>query len=305
MGRVNGWLGNQPAQLNNQKGNNMQHVTLNNGLQMPILGYGVFQIPDAKECERCVVDAIETGYRLIDTAASYMNEEAVGKGLKHSGVPRDQLFVTSKLWVQDAGYERTRQAINKSLRRLQLDYLDLYLIHQPYSDVHGSWRAMEEAYKAGKLRAIGLSNFQPDRLMDIMAFNEVKPAVNQIEINPFHQQDESVNFMRENGVEPEAWAPFAEGRNNLFENADLVEIGEKYGKSVGQVVLRWLVQRGIVSLAKSVRKERMAENLAVFDFHLDGADIARIAKLETAASSFFSHRDPAMVKWMSERRLDI
>jgi 2,5-diketo-D-gluconate reductase A len=305
MDRVNGWLGNQPAQLNNQKGNNMQHVTLNNGLQMPILGYGVFQIPDAKECERCVVDAIETGYRLIDTAASYMNEEAVGKGLKNSGVPRDQLFVTSKLWVQDAGYERTRQAINKSLRRLQLDYLDMYLIHQPYSDVHGSWWAMEEAYKAGKLRAIGLSNFQPDRLMDIMAFNEIKPAVNQIEINPFHQQDESVNFMRENGVAPEAWAPFAEGRNNLFENADLVEIGEKYGKSVGQVVLRWLVQRGVVSLAKSVRKERMAENLAVFDFHLDASDVARIAKLETAASSFFSHRDPAMVKWMSERRLDI
>jgi len=283
----------------------MQQVTLNNGVQMPILGFGVFQIADAKECERSVVDAIETGYRLIDTAASYMNEEAVGKGLRRSGVAREDLFVTSKLWVQDAGYERTRQAIDKSLRRLQLDHLDLYLIHQPFSDVHGSWRAMEEAYEAGKLRAIGLSNFQPDRLMDIKAFNKVPPAVNQIEINPFHQQAESVTFMRENGVQAEAWAPFAEGRNNLFQNEDLVAIGGKYGKSVGQVVLRWLVQRGVVALAKSVRKERMAENLDVLDFQLDDSDMARIAKLETGTSSFFSHRDPAIVKWMSERRLDV
>ncbi|MFZ6659112.1 aldo/keto reductase [Undibacterium sp. TJN19] len=283
----------------------MQNVTLKNGQQMPILGYGVFQIPDQKECERCVVDAIETGYRLIDTAASYLNEDAVGKGLKASGVSRDQLFVTSKLWVQDAGYERTIKAIDNSLRRLQLDYLDLYLIHQPYSDVHGSWRAMEAAHKAGKLRAIGVSNFQPDRLMDIMAFNEVKPAVNQIEINPFHQQEESATFMRDNGVQAEAWAPFAEGRNNLFQNEALFTIGERYGKSVGQVILRWLVQRNIVSLSKSVRKERMAENLNIFDFALDESDIALIGKLETATSSFFSHRDPAMVKWMSERRLDV
>jgi 2,5-diketo-D-gluconate reductase A len=283
----------------------MQHVTLNNGIRMPIVGFGVFQIADAKECERSVVDAIETGYRLIDTAASYMNEEAVGNGLRRSGVVRDDLFVTSKLWVQDAGYERTRQAIDKSLRRLQLDYLDLYLIHQPYGDVHGSWRAMEEAYKEGKLRAIGLSNFHPDRLMDIKAFNEVPPAVNQIEINPFQQQAESVKFMRENGVQPEAWAPFAEGRNNLFQNEDLRAIGNRHGKSIGQVVLRWLVQRGVAALAKSVRKERMAENLNVFDFQLDDSDMARIATLETGVSSFFSHRDPAMVKWMSERRLDV
>ena len=283
----------------------MQHVTLNNGVQMPILGFGVFQIADAKECERSVIDAIEAGYRHIDTAASYMNEEAVGNGLRASGVARGDLFVTSKLWVQDAGYERTRLAIDKSLRRLHLDYLDLYLIHQPYSDVHGSWRAMQEACKAGKLRAIGLSNFQPDRLMDIKAFNEVPPAVNQVEINPFHQQEESVGFMRENGVQAEAWAPFAEGRNSLFQNEDLVAIGARYGKSVGQVVLRWLVQRGVVALAKSVRKERMAENLDVFDFQLADEDIARITKLETAASSFFSHRDPAIVKWMSERRLDV
>jgi 2,5-diketo-D-gluconate reductase A len=283
----------------------MQHVTLNNGIQMPIAGFGVFQIADPNECERSVVDAIEVGYRLIDTAASYMNEEAVGRGLRLSGVAREELFVTSKLWVQDTGYERTRQAIDKSLRRLQLDYLDLYLIHQPFGDVHGSWRAMEEAYKAGKLRAIGLSNFHPDRLMDIKVFNEVAPAVNQIEVNPFHQQAESVAVMHDNGVQAEAWAPFAEGRNNLFQNEALVAIGGKYGKSVGQVVLRWLVQRGIVALAKSVRQERMAENLNIFDFQLDDSDMARIATLETGTSSFFSHRDPAIVKWMSERRLDV
>ena len=283
----------------------MQHVILNNGVQMPIAGFGVFQIADPKECERSVVDAIDVGYRLVDTAASYMNEEAVGRGLRQSGVAREELFVTSKLWVQDTGYERTRGAIDKSLRRLQLDHLDLYLIHQPFGDVHGSWRAMEEAYKAGKLRAIGLSNFHPDRLMDIKVFNEVAPAVNQVEVNPFHQQVESVTFMHDNGVQPEAWAPFAEGRNNLFHNEALVVIGAKHGKSVGQVVLRWLVQRGIVVLAKSVRKERIAENLNIFDFRLDDADMARIATLETGTSSFFSHRDPAIVKWMSERRLDV
>ncbi|RYF82741.1 MAG: aldo/keto reductase [Comamonadaceae bacterium] len=281
----------------------MQHVTLSNGIEMPILGYGVFQIADAKECQRSVVDAIDSGYRLIDTAASYMNEEAVGLGLRDSGVPREKLFVTSKLWVQDTGFENTRDAIDNSLRRLKLDYLDLYLIHQPYADVHGSWRAMEAALQAGKARAIGLSNFEPDRLMDIMAFNEIKPAVNQVEVNPFHQQLESAAFMHDNGVQAEAWAPFAEGRNNLFHDELLGGIGAKYGKTVGQVVLRWLVQRGIVALAKSVRKERMLENLNVFDFQLDDSDMAQIAKLDTRTSSFFSHRDPAMVKWMSERRL--
>ena len=283
----------------------MQQVTLNNGVQMPVLGFGVFQITDANECQRSVVDAIETGYRLIDTAASYMNEEAVGKGLRASGIARDQLFVTSKLWVQEAGYERTLQAIDKSLRRLQLDYLDLYLIHQPFGDVHGSWRAMEDAYRAGKLRAIGVSNFQPDRLMDIKAFNEIPPAVNQVEVNPFQQQLESVPFMQEIGVQPEAWAPFAEGRNGLFQNDVLLAIAARHGKSVGQVVLRWLVQRGIVALAKSVRKERMAENIAIFDFELSDVDMAGIAALDTNTSSFFSHRDPAIVKWMSERTLDI
>ncbi|XAH24109.1 aldo/keto reductase [Xylophilus sp. GW821-FHT01B05] len=283
----------------------MQHVVLNNGLQMPIAGYGVFQIADAKECERSVVDAIETGYRLIDTAASYMNEEAVGNGLRASGIARDQLFVTSKLWVQETGYERTQQAIEKSLRRLRLDYLDLYLIHQPFGDVHGSWRAMEDAYRAGKLRAIGVSNFHPDRLMDIKAFNEIAPAVNQVEVNPFQQQREAAPFIADIGVQAEAWAPFAEGRNGLFQNEVLKGIAERHGKSVGQVVLRWLVQRGIVALAKSVRKERMAENIAIFDFALDDADMARIAVLDTNTSSFFSHRDPSIVKWMSERKLDI
>ncbi|SEL77576.1 2,5-diketo-D-gluconate reductase A [Roseateles sp. YR242] len=283
----------------------MQHVVLNNGLQMPIAGYGVFQIADAKECERSVVDAIETGYRLIDTAASYMNEEAVGKGLRASGVARDQLFVTSKLWVQETGYARTQQAIDKSLRRLQLDYLDLYLIHQPFGDVHGSWRAMEDAYRAGKLRAIGVSNFHPDRLMDIKAFNEIAPAVNQVEVNPFQQQREAAPFMTEIGVQAEAWAPFAEGRNGLFQNEVLMGIAQRHGKSVGQVVLRWLVQRGIVALAKSVRKERMAENIAIFDFQLEDADLVRIAALDTNTSSFFPHRDPSIVKWMAERKLDI
>ena len=283
----------------------MQHVTLNNGTTMPILGFGVFQIPDPSECERSVIDAVNAGYRLIDTAASYMNEAAVGNGIRNSGVARQDLFITSKLWVQDTGYVNTQNAIEQSLQRLQLDYLDLFLIHQPFGDVHGSWRAMQDAYRAGKLRAIGVSNFQPDRLMDLIAFNDIAPAVNQIEVNPFHQQADSVAFMQEHGVQAQAWAPFAEGRNHLFQNPVLLAIAAKHGKSVGQVVLRYLVLRGIAVLAKTVRPERMAENLAVFDFNLDEADMAAIATLETGASSFFSHRDPAIVKWMSERKLDI
>jgi len=283
----------------------METVTLNNGIKMPIVGFGVFQIPDAQECERSVIDAIQTGYRLIDTAASYMNEEAVGKGIRQGGVAREDLFITTKLWVQDVGYERTQLAIDQSLRRLQVDYLDLYLIHQPFGDVHGAWRAMEEAYSQGKLRAIGVSNFQPDRLMDIKVFNEIAPVVNQVEVNPFQQQIEGAAFMKELGVQAQAWAPFAEGRNNLFQNEVLSDIGARHGKSVGQVVLRWLIQRGIAALAKSVRKERMAENIAVFDFQLNDSDMARITTLDTGTSSFFSHRDPAIVKWMAERRLDI
>ena len=283
----------------------MQHVRLNNGLSMPILGFGVFQIPDPKDCERCVIDAVEAGYRAIDTAASYMNEAAVGQGIRACGVSRGDLFITTKLWVQDTGYDKTHRAIERSLERLRMDYVDLYLIHQPFGDVHGSWRAMQDACRAGKVRSIGVSNFHPDRLMDIQAFNEVAPAVNQIEINPFQQQTESVAFMKEIGVQAEAWAPFAEGRNGLFTNELLSDIARKYGRSVGQVVLRWLVQRGIVVLAKSVRKERMIENLAVFDFELDEGEMARIQTLDTATSSFFDHRDPKIVKWMSERKLDL
>ena len=283
----------------------MEQVTLNNGVAMPLLGFGVFQIADARECERSVVDAIDVGYRLIDTAASYMNEDAVGRGIQASQVPRDALFVTSKLWLQDTGYDRTKAAIDQSLRRLQLDYLDLYLIHQPFGDVHGSWRAMQDAHREGKLRAIGVSNFHPDRLMDIAAFNEVTPAVNQVEVNPFQQQLEAAPFMKELGVQAQAWAPFAEGRNHLFQNETLAAIGRRHGRSVGQVVLRWLTQRGIATLAKSVRKERMAENFASLDFTLDDGDMAQIATLDTNTSSFFSHRDPAIVRWMSERRLDV
>jgi 2,5-diketo-D-gluconate reductase A len=283
----------------------MEHVTLNTGLTMPILGFGVFQIPDPAECERAVIDAIGAGYRLIDTAASYLNEEAVGAGIRNSRIARHELFVTTKLWVQDAGYERAKAAIDKSLQRLRMDYLDLYLIHQPFGDVHGAWRAMEEAHRAGKLRAIGVSNFHSDRLTDLTVFNEVAPAVNQIEVNPFHQQVDAVEFMREHGVQIQAWAPFAEGRNNLFQNEVLAAIAAKHRKTVGQVVLRWLVQRDVVVLAKTVRPERMRENLDVFDFVLDETDMTNVASLETGASSFFSHRDPAMIRWMKDRKLDI
>lgn len=283
----------------------MEYVTLSNGVKMPAAGYGVFQINDEKEAEQSVISAIETGYRLIDTAASYMNEKAVGRGIKNSSVPREELFITTKLWVQDTGYEKTKAAFEKSLARLQLDYVDLYLIHQPYGDVHGSWRAMEELYQEGKVRAIGVSNFQPDRLMDLMIFNEMKPMVNQIEVNPFHQQDQEITFMKEHGIQPEAWAPFAEGKNGFFTNETLQAIGDKYGKSIGQVVLRWLYQRDIVSLAKSVREERMKENINIFDFELTQEDMNLIQTLDTNTSQFFDHRNPEMVKWLGERKLDI
>ncbi|MEK5028303.1 aldo/keto reductase [Paenibacillus sp. FSL M7-1046] len=283
----------------------MQKVILNNGVEMPVLGFGVYQIADQSQCEQSVYDAITSGYRLIDTAASYLNEEAVGRAIKRSGIARDELFITTKLWVQDTGYERTKKAFENSLNRLQLDYLDLYLIHQPFGDVYGSWRAMEELYREGKVRAIGVSNFHMDRLIDLIIHNEVVPAVNQVETHPFNQQIESEEFMKENKVQIESWAPFAEGRNNLFQNELLVSIAEKYNKSVAQVVLRWLTQREVVVIPKSVRKERMVENFSIFDFQLSEEDMNAIMALDTKESLFFSHRDPEMVKWIGNRKLDI
>jgi 2,5-diketo-D-gluconate reductase A len=283
---------------------NMESVKLNNGVEMPLLGFGVFQVTDQAECERSVLDAINTGYRLIDTAASYMNEEAVGRAIKNSNVPRADLFITTKLWIQSDGYAGTKKAFDASLKKLQLDYLDLYLIHQPFGDVYGEWRAMEELYAAGKIRAIGVSNFQPDRLMDLMVHNKIVPAVNQIETHPFHQQLDTHNFLKENNIQIESWGPFAEGKNGIFTNELLLEIASKYNKSVPQVVLRWLTQRGVVAIPKSVREERMAENFNIFDFKLANEDMESIKTLDTNASSFFDHRDPAMVKWLGERKFN-
>jgi diketogulonate reductase-like aldo/keto reductase len=283
----------------------MQTVKLNNGVEIPILGFGVFQITDPVECERSVVDAIQTGYRHIDTAASYQNEEAVGRGIKQSGVAREKLFITTKLWIQSNGYEGTLNTFENSLKRLQLDYIDLYLIHQPFGDVYGEWRAMEELYQQGKVRAIGLSNFPPDRIMDLMIHNKITHAVNQIEVNPFQQQIDTQKFLQDNSVQVEAWAPFAEGRNNIFQNELLHEIAAKNQKSVAQVILRWLVQRGIIALAKSTRKERMIENISVFDFELSPEDVAALTTLDTKTSSFFDHRNPEMVKLLGTRKLDV
>ena len=278
----------------------MHTVVLNNGVVMPMLGFGVFQIADASECERSVADALETGYRLIDTAASYGNEQSVGNAIKSSGVPRGEIFVTTKLWISDTGYDATKEAFARSLKRLQLDYLDLYLIHQPYGDIYGSWRAMEELYRSGIIKAIGVSNFHPDRVMDFIVHHDVVPAVNQIETHPFHQQVETQNFLRENGIQIESWGPFAEGKNHMFSNEVLTSIGAKHEKSVAQVILRWLIQRNVVVIPKSVRQERMAENFDVFGFELDSAEMNAIAALDTGQSLFFDHRNPAMVKFLSE-----
>jgi len=277
----------------------MQTVTLNNGVEMPILGYGVFQIADAEECERSVHEAIQTGYRLIDTAASYGNEEAVGRAIQRSGVAREELFITTKLWISDAGYESAKQAFDRSMQRLQLETLDLYLIHQPYGDVHGAYRAMEELYQEGRVRAIGISNFHPDRVMDMIVHHQVVPTVNQIETHPFHQQVETQKFLQENGVQIESWGPFAEGRNTIFQNELLLGLAAKHNKTVAQIILRWLTQRGVVAIPKSVRKERMAENFNIFDFDLAPEDMAAITTLDTKTSSFFDHRDPNMVKMLS------
>lgn len=282
----------------------MEHRILNNGVEMPVLGFGVYQVEETV-CEQCVCDAIAVGYRSIDTASAYLNERAVGRAIRRSGVPREELFITTKLWVQDAGYESTKRAFAKSLERLQLDYLDLYLIHQPFGDVYGSWRAMEELYREGAVRAIGVSNFQPDRLVDLILHNEVVPAVNQVETHPFCQQTEAAAVMASEGVQIESWAPFAEGRNNLFGNGTLVSLAAKYRKSVAQVVLRWLIQRGVVVIPKSVRPERMAENIAVFDFHLAPEDMDLIATLDTRRSCFLSHRDPETVKWLGTMKYEM
>lgn len=281
----------------------MKYFELNNGIKIPSVGFGVYQINDLNECEKCVYEAVTAGYRLIDTAAAYKNEEAVGKGIKRSGIPREDLFITTKLWIQDTGYEKTKKAFEKSLSNLGIDYLDMYLIHQPFGDIYGAWRAMEELYKEGKIRAIGVSNFQPDRLIDLILNNEITPAVNQVETHPFCQQIEISKIMKEYGVQVQSWGPFAEGRNNLFNNETLANIGKKYGKSVAQTVLRWLVQKDVAVIPKSVRQERIVENFNIFDFELTQEDMDAIATLDTKESLFFSHRDPEIVKMLNGMKL--
>lgn len=277
----------------------MEYVTLNNGVKMPKLGFGVYQITDPAECERAVVDAVSTGYRMIDTAASYGNEEAVGRAIGRCGVPREELFLTTKLWISDAGYDGAKRGFQNSMDRLGLDYLDLYLIHQPLGDYYGAWRAMTELYEAGRIRAIGVCNFYPDRLADLIAFQRVAPAVDQVEANVFFQQEEARRYMASKGVRMEGWAPFAEGRGDLFHSETLAALGAKHGKTVAQVVLRWLLQRDVVCIPKSVKRERMAENFDVFDFALDASDMAAIAGLDTRTSAFFDHRDPAAVEMLA------
>ena len=282
----------------------MRKIKLNNGIEMPTLGFGVYQI-DEKHCEQAVLDAIDVGYRLIDTATAYQNERQVGNAIKVSGVNRKELFITTKLWLNRASYEGAKIQFEQSLNLLQVDYIDLYLIHQPFGDIYGAWHAMEELYEQGKIKAIGVSNFQPDRLADLMAFNKIKPAVNQIEVNPFNQQLQAAPWMQSKTIQPEAWAPFAEGKNDIFNHPVLTTIGNKYNKSVGQVILRWLIQRQIVCLAKSVRKKRMTENFNIFDFKLSNQDMIDITAIDTATSAFFSHRDPAVVEWLTKRRPNI
>lgn len=276
---------------------------LTNGVEMPVLGFGVFQIP-AEETERAVIAALETGYRSLDTARSYINEEAVGRAIASSGVPRDELFITTKLWVEDQGEEKAKRAFDASLARLGLDYLDLLIIHQPFGDYYGSWRAMEELHREGLARAIGVSNFYPDRLVDLIEHNEVAPMVDQVECHPFFQRTAEQQLMSDRGVQIESWGPFAEGRNNLFTDSTLTEIGSAHDKSVAQVVLRWLIQRGVVVVQKSVRAERMRENMDVFDFQLTDADMSRIAAMDRGESLFFDHHDPAMASQFANRRLN-
>ncbi|ASQ31273.1 aldo/keto reductase [Campylobacter avium LMG 24591] len=289
---------------NNNKGNTMQTITLNNGVKMPILGYGVYQI-DAKETQRCVEDALEVGYRLIDTAQSYFNEEGVGAAIKASGIKREEIFVTTKLWVSYTNETKAKKAFDNSLKKLGLDYIDLYLIHQPFNDVYGAWRTMSKLYKDKKIRAIGVSNFYDDRLVDFCLNNEIKPALNQIECNPLHAQFQMQKLMKEYNVAMQSWASFGEGKNNMFSNPTIAKIGKKYNKTVAQVILRWLIQREIAVIPKTTRKERMLENFSVFDFTLDAKDMQTMASLDDKKSLFFDHRDPAMVKWLNEYKADL
>ena len=281
----------------------MQNVKLNNGVEMPILGFGVYQVPDYDECKKAVLEALETGYRLIDTASAYFNEKAVGDAIKESGINRKELFITTKLWVSDTGYENTKKGFEASMEKLQLDYLDLYLIHQPFGDYYGSWRAMEELYEDKKIRAIGVCNFYPDRLMDLAEHNKIKPAVNQIETHPFFQREFDNEIMKNYGTQIESWGPFAEGRNNIFTNPILSEIGKKYNKSVAQVILRWLTQRNVVVIPKSVHKERMIENFNIFDFELSEDDMNKIKSMDTNKSLFFSHSDVEIVKFLISKKV--
>lgn len=276
----------------------MENITLSNGIKMPQLGYGVYQVTQ-DECERCVSDALQVGYRSIDTAQSYFNEEQVGAAIEKSGIERKDIFLTTKVWVEHYGYEAAKQSVLESMQKLRTDYLDLCLLHQPFSDYYGAWRALEELYEAGKIRAIGVSNFYPDRLVDICSFARIKPMINQVEVHPFNQQEKAKKWMEKYKVQMEAWAPFGEGRGNMFTNQVLSEIGKKYGKSVAQVILRWHLQRGVVVIPKSTHIERMQENLNVFDFVLSDEDIAAITSLDKMESAFFSHYDPAMVEWFA------
>lgn len=274
----------------------MEYVTLSNGIKMPILGYGVYQVTK-EECERCVSDALKAGYRSIDTAQAYYNEEEVGTAIAESGIPREEIFLTSKVWVDRYGYEKCRESVEESLKKLKTDYIDLMLLHQPFSDYYGAWRALEELYEEGKLRAIGISNFYPDRLVDIAAFARIRPMINQVEVHPYNQQVLAKEYMDKYGVQTEAWAPFGEGRGGLFEDGVLMEIGRKHGKTTAQVMLRWNIQRGVVVIPKSTHYERMAENFNVFDFTLDAEDMKKIGHLDKGQSSFFSHHDPSTVEW--------
>ena len=274
----------------------MEYVTLSNGVKMPILGYGVYQVTQA-ECERCVLDALDVGYRSIDTAQSYFNEEQVGSAIRKSGVPREDIFLTTKVWIEHYGYEAAKASVLESMRKLQTDYLDLVLLHQPFSDAYGAYRALEELYEEGRLRAIGISNFYVDRMVDFASFNRVKPMVNQVEVHIFNQQKTSKEWAEKYGIQLEAWAPFGEGRGGTFDNPVIAEIAKKYGKTPAQIMLRWHIQRGVVVIPKSTHTERMAENLNVFDFTLTAEDMTAIAALDTETSSFFSHQDPKMVEW--------